>query len=88
MLLAYGLKIGNVVLQLFNFSVSSFGISGEAFGWPDVRKSGSWESVDQFGIHVDIVGCVECEHAAAIKVSPVSTRGWRRIRWLKRREIL
>ena len=88
MLPAYGLKIGIVVLQLIIFLVPSFEFSAEVFGWPDVRKSGSYGSVDQLEIQMGIVGCVDCGHVEAARASPVSPRGWRRVRWLKRRGVI
>ena len=50
-------------------------------------ESGIFEPLDQVEIQMDIVGCVESEHVEMVEISPVVPRGWRRIRWLKRRGI-
>ena len=50
-------------------------------------ESGSCGSVDRVEIQMDIVGCVGSKHGGAVETSPVSPRGWRRIRLLKRKGV-
>ena len=86
-LFVYGLTTGNVALLLSYLLRPNLESSAEAFGCPNVRKSGGCESVGPFGFQFEVVDCVDSEHVVTSRASPVFPRGWRRARWLERREV-
>ena len=77
---AYGLDDGHVGLQFVEFPVIVFNVLAVRVGWPGVRTSLSFCPITQFAR----VGRVGSAHVGAAGGGPVSPRGWRRVRWLKR----
>ena len=80
---AYGLTIGNLDLSSLDFPVPFVGFSVVAFGCPSVRGSLSCGPV----IQLASVGHVGSARIRTARNSPVVPGGWRRGRWLKRKEI-
>ena len=86
--LAYRFDVVNVGLSSSDDWVQFSRFSAEAFGWPGGTDSGSWESVGPLELEMEVVGCSGSEHVGTVRARPVNPRGWRRIRWSKRRGIV
>ena len=71
---------------MFSILGPFLGLSVVPFGWPVSAESGSWEC--PFEINLNKVGVDFGHVVVASEGKPVSTLGWRRRRWLRRRGLV
>ena len=82
---AYGFDVGSDGVFVSDISGPFLQFPAVAFGWSVSVESGNSQFGCPFEINVDNVN-VDVEHVVASKNVPVNTLGWRKLRWLKRRD--